>query len=63
MSKLNKLFTVGAVLAFTSVSAFAADLVMPAIKTDDFINIAGVILAALAILWGVKKAIALASRA
>ena len=54
----KKLLSVGAVVTVAASQAQAA-LVAPTLDTVDAVTVAGAVLAGLAVIWGVKKAIAL----
>ena len=60
LKKVGKVVLVGAIM---SAPAFAdANLSAPTFALDDIVVVAGALLTGLAALWGIKRAIGLASR-
>jgi len=59
MKKFTKVLGLGALVSFAATGAANAALTAPTIDTGNFETIAGAVLAAAAVFWGIRKAIGL----
>jgi len=62
MKKLSKTFALVAGMLFLGASQLQAALVAPEFSSDDAILIGTAVIGGLALIWGIRKAIAMAGR-
>ena len=59
MKRFSKVLGLGALVSFAATMSANAALTAPTIATTDFETVAGAVLAAAAVFWGIRKAIGL----